>query len=438
MGLHRYWPLDETSGTTALETVSGTNANVIGDPSGNSAVSAKFGYGRDFSLGDGGTSYLQLWPGTVDTTEYTQWSLSCWFRRDSTTGGDWLYLFNIGDASNGSNGQESVLVYFYNQEIFVDLRNASNSLWDRVSHAATYFGNGWHHFCVTCDGSDTRLYIDGALVDTATGVVALMPDTDDSYFNYNTFHGVGDVFADDLAIFTSALSADDVSTLWNGGTGTTVASLTTTTADILVPSPLGAPRIYAINDWSGTVPRSAQIYYRGELRSGSTVLKLPISSWQATLQSGRSSYLQCVVPAAESYIDDITTLYDAPGTTLVVVRGALRSDGSVSELDMASVPLEQIPYQRGAQRSTVTLSGYGTIEFDVVDAESPPSGSVRELSGVQTISADTTGTRARSEVDWLLKPGMIADAEGTTFQVSYINYYANAAQEFMDCGSRPL
>lgn len=199
-------------------------------------------------------------------------------------------------------------------------------------------------------------------------------------------------------------------------------------------SVLGAPGAFVLNDWTATVPRSAQIYYYAELRGIETV-RLPISSWQATLQVGRESYLQCVVPAAENYIDDIAAA--GLGSQLAVIRGALFPEGERRELDMATVPLKQMPYQRGPQRSTVTLSGYGDITFSAVDASAPPAGSIRPLSGVQTLSTQG-GVRVRCELDWLIRPGLLAEVDGIQFPVSYINFYVNPAQTFMDVGERSL
>jgi hypothetical protein len=206
-------------------------------------------------------------------------------------------------------------------------------------------------------------------------------------------------------------------------------------AEIQIPSPLRPPRAYGINDWTGTVPRTAQIYYRAELRKNGQILPLRISSWQATIQADRSSYLQAVVPAATDYIDQIVDM--GLDSELVIVRGALLTDGITRELDMASVPLGQLPYQRGHTRATVTLSGYGRVVFENIDEEAPPAGGVRALDDVQTISTQG-GTRVRASVDWLLRPGMVASADGLQFNVSYINYYVNRNGEFMDVGERPL
>ena len=199
------------------------------------------------------------------------------------------------------------------------------------------------------------------------------------------------------------------------------------------PSPLGEPRARMINDWTNTIPPTAQIYYRAELRHAGGTVKLPISSWQATIQIDRASFLQAVVPAAETYIDDI--IEAGLDSELAIVRGVRVGDED-RELDMASVPLGQMPYQSGPQRSTVTLSGYGAIAFEAVDGEAPPSGTVRSLTEVQTISTQG-GTRVRAGIDWLLRPGLIAEADGVQFNVSYINYYVNAANAFMDVGERP-
>ena len=200
-------------------------------------------------------------------------------------------------------------------------------------------------------------------------------------------------------------------------------------AIISVPSMLGSPGAFVLNDWTGIVPELAQTYYAAELQLGGDSERLPISSWQATVQADRSSYLLAVVPAAAALMDRITALADGD---LVVYRG-VRLDSGDSEIEMARVPLGEATYQRGPQRATVSLSGYGSISF----ADSG-AGVTRTLTGLRSVATQGGFFRVRADIDWLLRPGMTASADGQTFTVSYINYYVTRGQSYMDVGERAL
>jgi len=197
---------------------------------------------------------------------------------------------------------------------------------------------------------------------------------------------------------------------------------------VSAPSPLAPIRAYGISDFQGF--GYPQVYYWAEFGD----LKLPISSWQATLQIGeRSSYVQCVVPAALQYFADIAAI--GVGGKLAIIRGEIFPNGDQKESEVASVSVSDYPYQRGPNRETVTLSGYGRLSFIEVDSASP--GATRQLPGVQTITVQN-GVRVRCDVDWVIRPGMTAIADGVDFTVSYINYYVNQNQQFMDVGERTL
>lgn len=416
MSLIHYWPLDEASGSTFSDAVGGGTGEVVND--GGSVVTGLFGNARDLGTGtDSGKSHLDLWTGTTESTSFAEWSLSCWVKRGDTNVSFFPELWNFSDYAGGV---DTIYGYMHSDAsaVYVELiRNSGTYEWDELTANVPVNDNQWHLIIVRSGPAGTELLVDGVVEDSGTIQLSLYPRGADAWFGGVGTTSWADFAADELAAFDHVLTDEEVAQLWNDGAGATADSLG------------GAPFI--------PPEGSPQIYYAAELRptSGDPV-RLPISSWQATLQTGRQSYLQCVVPAAEQHIDAITTA--GLGSDLAVIRGALLPDGEMTELDMAVVPLEQMPYQRGAQRSTVTLSGFGTIDFTVVDPDAPPAGSTRTLEGVQTLSVDPSGTRARAQIDWLLRPGLIADADGTTFQVSYINYYANATQEFMDVGSRPL
>jgi len=76
----------------------------------------------------------------------------------------------------------------------------------------------------------------------------------------------------------------------------------------------------------------------------------------------------------------------------------------------------------------MTLSGYATL--------APPGQIItRTLVNVRSESI-SAGLRARCDIDFFLRPGMRAISRGTEFTVSYINYYANQSDEYMDVGER--
>ena len=202
--------------------------------------------------------------------------------------------------------------------------------------------------------------------------------------------------------------------------------MTLNTAPLNV-GPLNAPAGTPFVDWAANLdPLTTQFYYALDLDDGTDSIRIPISSWQATLQLDRSSFVQAVIPAALEYLTAINALTDPE---IIISRGVRYEDGSTQEAELARVPLTTTRYQRGPNRATITVSGYGSTPI-------PDYGS-RTLRDIRSITTDT-GFRVRCAIDWFLRPGQLATADGNLFTVSYINYYANDSDQFMDVGERPL
>jgi hypothetical protein len=198
---------------------------------------------------------------------------------------------------------------------------------------------------------------------------------------------------------------------------------------ISAPSPLGTVRMVAINDFTDLLdPHQPDRYVMDLLVDGARV-RAPISSWQATIQDGRANFVQCVVPAATPYMSAINA-----ATSVVVSRRSQTRAGEWIEYEMARAPVQTTSYDRGPYRGTATISGY-TAAVELSEAE-PPARYDRALPGVRSISVGGGGVRARCAIDWLLRPGHRASADGETFVVSYINYYVNANDSYCDVGER--
>lgn len=194
-----------------------------------------------------------------------------------------------------------------------------------------------------------------------------------------------------------------------------------------VPAILGAPRVSALHDFTGVLGDAATRYVM-DLITPDGIVRAPISSWQATLQTDSSNYVQCVVPACTPYLAQINT-----ATEFVICRRADLPDGSAIEYEMARAPCAT-QFDRGPHRHTCTLSGYSPA---FVSDENPPDAYDRALVSIRSISSGAGGLRVRCAVDWLLRPGHRAYADGAPLVVDYINYYApSGGDSYMDVGER--
>ncbi len=195
---------------------------------------------------------------------------------------------------------------------------------------------------------------------------------------------------------------------------------------IAAPSPLGTPAALAWHDFTGSTV-GAQTYVM-DLVTPSGLVRVPISSWQATLQTDAASYVQCVIPAAAPWVDTILA-----ATEFVISRRAALVGGGAVEYAMARSPIEQREPSQGPARYTVVLSGYP----DALTAnDDPPTAQDRTLTGVRSVAGLPGALRVRCAIDWLLRPGMRAYQGSTPILVDYINYYVPGNDEYMDVGER--
>lgn len=199
---------------------------------------------------------------------------------------------------------------------------------------------------------------------------------------------------------------------------------------ISLPGPLGSPAMVVWHDFTGAIDSRQPTFYVMDLITPDGRVRVPISSWQATLQTDAACYVQCVVPAAAPWAASI-----ALATEFAILRRAELPGGQVVEYEMARTPLEPsgIRYDRGGSAYTVTLSGYP----DAFAADSdPPTVYDRQLVGVRSQNNTSGGTRVVCDIDWLLRPGHRAYVDDLAINVAYINYYAPGGDHYMDIGER--
>lgn len=200
-------------------------------------------------------------------------------------------------------------------------------------------------------------------------------------------------------------------------------------ARVAVASPLGTALIDGLHDFSAAIPAGTPSRYLCDLFTPAGTVRVPISSWQATLQVGQSDYVQAVIPACGDYVAALEA-----ATEFAISRAVTLDDGMEIEYEMARSDLEQLSLARGARRYTATISGYGDPQAIDPDADNPAR--ARTLQGVQTLTVQGGYARVRCAIDWLIRPGNFATADGRVIVADYINLYVSDGQAFMDVGER--
>lgn len=246
--------------------------------------------------------------------------------------------------------------------------------------------------------------------------------------------GVGSVFSIgfsvELGIVEGGGSVFSVSTvigIFSGGGQ--VLALPPHVGIISLPGMFSAERLLAFHDWTSQIPALATIRYVLDI-TGSPTLRIPISSWQATLKLDQQNYVQAVIPGVTAYVSELQTRSVA-GEEFIVSRRVILLTGQVIEQEMARGPITSLRFDRGATNYSGTLSGY-IAGFSLPAA--PVAATDRVLDGVRSVSVTDGKKRVRCGIDWFLRPGQRADLDGDLFTVDYISYYANASDAYMDVG----
>lgn len=182
-------------------------------------------------------------------------------------------------------------------------------------------------------------------------------------------------------------------------------------------------------------PNAATRYVMDLVVDGERV-RVPISSWQATLQTDSSSYAQCVVPSCGVWLDTI----NAASEFIVSRASRLYQEYGGAEIEgqLVRAPVQTIQTSRGATNYSAVISGY----MDAVEADSDDPAPIydRQLQHVRSISGYGDTLYVRCGLDWLLQPGQRAVYGSINFVVTYINYYvtgnAKSIDAYMDVGHR--
>ncbi len=192
-----YWRLGDGIGTTAADNGSGGNIGT---------VTGVVTFGQGGALSDANTAALFVASGSggADTGGFitaamaalgTTWTLELWMKR------------SVGAPASSREAMSfasTVEMYTPSGTTVIRLADAGG---DRVLGLVNVCDGNWHYVVFACNGTDTRLYVDGVR-DGNTYVGT--PNIGATTINIGRYYGGGftfDGWLDEVAIYTTALTA---------------------------------------------------------------------------------------------------------------------------------------------------------------------------------------------------------------------------------------
>lgn len=205
--LKTYWRLDETSGTTIVDSAEyGSNSDSGTLVNGPTRIAGLFGSALQF---DGVNDYVQI-AHSSDINPTQAITVSVWARSTNATFNKRYSFVSKRNAyllGPGADGTTKITFQLY-----------IGGGWRSVTYATGVDLTQWHHYVGTYDGSTIRLYVDGVQVASTprTGAINadsgnLMLGRDDGYSRY--FKGA----LDDVRIYSAALSSGNIEELYQQG-----------------------------------------------------------------------------------------------------------------------------------------------------------------------------------------------------------------------------
>lgn len=192
-GLIHYWTLDESSGSR-VDSVGGNNLTDIG-----TSVGSTTGKDGDCAVFDNAADNLR----SSSSLAGPPTSISCALWGMVGTGAALQLLFDYGG------------------DAFVKLsvRNGGNAVWNVNEEGASCIipslsVDTWHLIVVTFSGGTSKAYVDGSLIDTQS------PGDMATVLSFEILRSSGTSNADEISIWNRAITAEEVTDIWNGGAGT--------------------------------------------------------------------------------------------------------------------------------------------------------------------------------------------------------------------------
>ncbi|MCG8450965.1 MAG: LamG domain-containing protein, partial [Pirellulales bacterium] len=200
-----YWKLDDKPGSEVVDAIGNTNGNVGAGVTLN-RPGATLQTGKSVLFTGGAGNQIQSANPALSSSGFgDNYSISLWFNSSTTSAFQTLFEF----VEDGTSNTEASLELLPGGVI----RFSSEA--ETLAATTLYVANQWHNIVVVREGTDTHLYVDGLMSNTATlSGASINVDTflflGQSEAGTNPFSG----FLDELVIYDSSLNSGDVQSLY--------------------------------------------------------------------------------------------------------------------------------------------------------------------------------------------------------------------------------
>lgn len=205
-GTVAHWKLDETSGTAAADSAGSNHGTLVNGPT---RVTGKCGKALRF---DGYNDYVSI-SNSACFQVTRALTIAAWVKGETWPNNtSWAnVVLRKGDA-NPNNWQ--LAIWQGKVALYLDANDDVG-----VTGTTTLATNTWYHVAGTWDGSTVRIYVNGVLNNTPVSrTAAISTDTRPVYLGGRS--GSTDILKgtlDDVRFYNKALSAAEITTLYNGG-----------------------------------------------------------------------------------------------------------------------------------------------------------------------------------------------------------------------------
>ncbi|TRX11278.1 LamG-like jellyroll fold domain-containing protein [Flavobacterium gawalongense] len=203
IGQLTYLKFDEQSGTRAIDNWGANHGTLAA-----TATRDTGKYSQSLKLDGTANAYATLPTGIVSTL--TDFTISTWVRMDVKT--TWMRAFDFGVSATAPTKYMFLTIQAGTNLMRYAIRNGGSE--QQLTATYTLPLNTWTHFAITQTGSTCRMYINGALVATNTGVTikpSTIGSTNQNYLGKSQFNDPlfkGSI--DDFKIYSKALSASEI------------------------------------------------------------------------------------------------------------------------------------------------------------------------------------------------------------------------------------
>jgi len=169
------------------------------------------------------------------------------------------------------------------------------------------------------------------------------------------------------------------------------------------------------------IPQGTISHYTIELTTPGGQVRVPIESWQARLEVDVAGYVQCIIPDAAPWVIDINA-----ATEFEIYRVG----GGYPDVQITSPRAVSARFTKKPGSHSCEISGYLQEFYSDPDPDPLDDRTLRNIRS--TILGG--GLQVYCDIDFQLKPGQRAWADGTEILVSFIQYNVTPAEAYMVVG----